>query len=210
MLSYLGTWHLTTGYAPGRTTHSAHPSLVPFQAFQTSDGWIVVACAKEKFFGRLALAIERPDLAADPRFVDFASRGRHREVLLAELEPVFVTRSTAQWATILSDAGVPSGPVQSVQDALVDPHTVARGSVVSVDHPHWGAVHQVASPLRLPGGAAPSRAPRRGENAGEILSQLLGYSAQAVESLTRSGAFGDAVADPLAPANLPDPEAAAR
>ncbi|MBO0877532.1 MAG: CoA transferase, partial [Pseudonocardia sp.] len=74
LLAYPGTWHLTAGYQPKRTHHSAHPSLVPFQAFEAADGWLVVGCAKEKFWRRLTVVLDRPELAEDPRFATFADR----------------------------------------------------------------------------------------------------------------------------------------
>jgi crotonobetainyl-CoA:carnitine CoA-transferase CaiB-like acyl-CoA transferase len=192
MLSYLATWHLTGGHAPARTARSSHPSLVPFQVFETADSWIVVASPKEKFFRRLCGAIGRSDLLEDPRYADFASRGEHRAELLAELEPVFASRPTAEWATVLEAAGVPSGPVQTVEEALVDPQVEARGSVIDVEHPRWGAVRQVASPLRLDGNRVrPRRAPRRHEDADPILQDMLGYTPAAIAALAKSGAFGD-------------------
>jgi crotonobetainyl-CoA:carnitine CoA-transferase CaiB-like acyl-CoA transferase len=191
MLGYLGTWHLTAGYQPGRTTHSAHPSMVPFQAFRTADSWIVIACPKEKFFRRLTEALGRPDLATDVRFADFAGRQEHRAALLAVLEPILASRSTAEWDRMLRAAGVPSGQVQTVADALREPQVTARGGIVDCEHPRWGTVRQVASPLRLAGRAATvQRAPRRNEHAQEILTGLLGYSADAVAGLEGHGAFG--------------------
>ena len=86
MLTYPAIWNLNGDFTPARTHHSAHPSLVPFQAFQTRDGWIVVGCAKEKFWVRLAVAIDRPELASDPRFATFADRLRNAEELLPMLE----------------------------------------------------------------------------------------------------------------------------
>jgi crotonobetainyl-CoA:carnitine CoA-transferase CaiB-like acyl-CoA transferase len=104
LLGYLATWHLTAGYEPVRTELSAHPSLVPFQNFATADGWIVVACAKEKFWLRLTQAIDRPDLAVDERFTSFDGRRRHADALLPELRQVFATRTTATWIEVLPAA----------------------------------------------------------------------------------------------------------
>jgi crotonobetainyl-CoA:carnitine CoA-transferase CaiB-like acyl-CoA transferase len=93
LLGYLATWHLTAGYEPARTEHSAHPSLVPFQHFATSDGWIVVACAKEKFWQRLCTAIGRAELASDVRFATFDARRGHADVLLPTLQGAFTGRT---------------------------------------------------------------------------------------------------------------------
>ena len=102
MLSYIGTWHLTAGYSPARTSSSAHPSLVPFQSFQTSDGWVVVTCAKEKFWERLVGGLGRADLARDPRYESFALRKKHAATLLAELDQCFRQRTTSEWTELLN------------------------------------------------------------------------------------------------------------
>ena len=164
-LCYVGTWVATEGYTPERRRNSAHPSIVPFQNFETADGWIVVSCPKEKFWQRLCDAIERPELRDDPSFIDFAARSQNAERLLGILEPLFRARSTAEWLERLARVGVPSTPVNDVAAALGDPQTVARQSVVEVDHPRLGAVRQVATPLRLSDGEAPlRRGPSRGEH----------------------------------------------
>jgi crotonobetainyl-CoA:carnitine CoA-transferase CaiB-like acyl-CoA transferase len=191
MLGYLGTWHLTRGYQPGRTRQSAHPSLVPFQSFRTADSFIVVACPKEKFFRRFADVIGRPDLCTDPRFTDFTARREHRDALLAEIEPILTTRTSAEWDQALRSAGVPCGPVQTVADALQEPQVTARAGIAEQQHPRWGTVRQVASPLRLGGQPVTAhRAPHRNEHAEEILTGLLGYPADSVARLQADGAFG--------------------
>src|SRR6185436_12947931 len=113
----------------------------------TADGWIVVSCPKEKFWQRLCDAIERPDLRENPDFADFAARSRNGEELLAILEPLLRERTSAEWLERLARVGVPSTPVNDVAAALADPQTVARESVVEIDHPQLGAVRQVATPL---------------------------------------------------------------
>jgi crotonobetainyl-CoA:carnitine CoA-transferase CaiB-like acyl-CoA transferase len=190
MLSYLATWHLNGEFEPRRTAHSAHPSLVPFQNFETSDGWIVVGCAKEKFWRRLAEVLDLPGFLEDPRFADFAARRDHADDLLPELEARFRTRSSADWLDALKDAGVPSGPIQSVAEALADPQTQARGLIVEVDHPRFGTVRQIASPVRVGEGEREyRRAPQRHEHGPEILQGLLGYSGEQVAALAGQGAF---------------------
>ncbi len=191
MLTYPAAWALNSDFVPVRTHHSAHPSIVPFQAFPSADGWLVVACPKEKFWKRLAVVIGRPELADDPRFIDFTAR-RHNAVALIEiLETVFVTRTSKEWLADLTAAGVPSGPVNSVIDALSDPHTAARDMLVTTEHPHFGAVTQVASAVRV--GTEPTvyrRAPRRNEHASEVMREVLGYSGDRLTELREGGAFG--------------------
>ncbi len=190
-LIYQATWTATGRYTPRRMADSAHPSIVPFQAFQTADGWITVACAKPKFWERFCEVLERPDLLDDARFADFAARDRHRDVLLAILGEIMRRRTTDEWVDALTAAGVPNGPVHDVAQALADRHTTAREGVVTIEHPRWGPVRQVASPLRLSGAASPlRRAPQRGEHTDEILQSVCGYSQDAIAALHAAGVLG--------------------
>jgi crotonobetainyl-CoA:carnitine CoA-transferase CaiB-like acyl-CoA transferase len=188
---YVGTWAATHDHVPPRRADSAHPSIVPFQAFQTQDGWITIAAAKPKFWQLLCEAIERPDLLQDPRYADFAGRDAHRDELLAELRAVFLAKPTDHWLTLLTEVGVPIGRVNDVAEALADPQTSARGGVTEIEHPNLGTVRQVASPLRLSGELPPpSRAPFLGEHGEELLRDVLGYDEGRLAALRAEGAFG--------------------
>ena len=190
-LMYVGTWVSTAGFEPVRMPESAHPSLVPFQAFPTADGWIVVACPKQKLWDRPCDVIERPDLAADPRFADFAGRNEHRGELVPELRATFRTRTTAEWVEALGRARLPSAPVNEVAQALSEPQVEARGALVEIDHPRLGTVRQVASPLRVGEDEKPlRRAPFLGEHTEEVLVELCGYSRERVEELVRAEVLG--------------------
>ena len=191
-LAYVGTWVATGSFRPRRIPESAHPSMVPFQNFPTADGWIVVACPKQKFWEQLCAALERPDLVADPRFADFAGRNEHRDDVVGELRAVFRTRTTDEWLETLRAAGVPSAPVNDVAQALADPQAEARGALVEIEHPRFGAVRQVATPLRVGDEEKPARrAPFRGEDTVQVLADLCGYTPERIEKLSAAGAFGD-------------------
>ncbi|NEN05337.1 CoA transferase [Diaminobutyricibacter tongyongensis] len=184
MLTYPAIWSLNGDFTPRRTHHSAHPSLVPFQAFQVADGWIVVASPKEKFWQRLAEVLGRPDLAEDERFRDFAGRRRNAEELLPILDGIFLTKTEKEWLAVLRAAGVPCGPVNSVAQALADEQTVARGMVVESEHPEFGTVRQVRSPVRV--GTEPveyRRAPQRNEDADYVYTEVLGYDDGQIQRL---------------------------
>ncbi|ANY08518.1 CoA-transferase [Pseudonocardia sp. HH130630-07] len=193
LLTYPGTWHLTEGYEPGRTRRSAHPSLVPFQAFESADGWLVVGCAKEKFWQRLTVVLDRPDLAQDPRFATFAERGRHREQLIPQLEAMFRTRTTDQWLAPLYAASIPCAPIRDVAGALTDPHTLERDLIAETDHEAFGTVRTLRSAVRVgPPGAdrAPTRpAPAMGADTDRVLRGL-GYDDATITALRDSGALG--------------------
>lgn len=194
MLGYVATWQQTAGHETGRTPNSAHPSLVPFQNFRAADGWVVVGCAKEKFWRRLAAAVDRPELATDPRFATFADRSRNADVLLPMLEQIFATRTVDDWVTVLRQAGVPGGPVNTVAQAMTDEQVVARGAIVGVEHPRWGIVRSPASPVRV----GPPRhdhrpAPARDADAEAVLGDLLGYGAADIARARGAGTASETV-----------------
>ena len=197
-LMYIGTWTATAGYVPRRMPESAHPSIVPFQAFPVADGWITVGCPKPKFWERFAAVIGREDLLEDERFADFAGRDRHRDELLPILRAALRERTMDEWLEALADAGVPAGPVYDVPAALEDPHVEARGDLVEIEHPRFGTVRQLASPLRLSGDGEPPlrRGPFRGEHTDELLRELCGYAEDRIRALREAGAFGPEVTAP--------------
>jgi crotonobetainyl-CoA:carnitine CoA-transferase CaiB-like acyl-CoA transferase len=185
-LVYVGTWAASRGYVPPRRRNSAHPSIVPFQNFPTADGWIVVACPKEKFWTLLCGAIEQPELASDPRFASFADRDTIRDELEPLLEAAFLQRPSEEWLAVLAEAGVPSSAVNGVLEA------VGEARLVAYEHSQLGRVRQVASPLRLSDAEPPARpAPARGEHSEAVLVELCGYSAERVRELADAGVFGD-------------------
>ena len=187
MLNYLAAWSLNRGFEPARTRDSAHQTVVPAQAFATRDGHLVVMCMKEKFWRRLCDVLGRDDLAADPRFSDFALRGANREALLGELRRDFAARTTAEWVDLLRGV-VPCAPVQGVSDALADPQVAARGLLVEVDHPTYGRLRETGTPIRMGGGRAPARrAPRLGEDTDDVLARLGGFSRGEIDDLRRRG-----------------------
>ena len=195
-LAYVGTWAASSGAEPRRMPFSAHPSIVPFQVFPTAEGWIVVACPKQKFWLALCEAIGCPDLPDDERFADFAARDRNRDVLVPILTDALGARPARAWLGTLREAGVPCGPVNDVAGGFADPQTVAREGVVSYEHPRLGTVRQAASPLRVGTERAPAlRAPARGEHTREVLGELCGYGADRLEQLERDGVFGPLEAD---------------
>lgn len=191
MLSYPGVWHLNAGFKPVRTRHSAHPSVVPFQAFEAADGWFVIAAPKEKFWQRIAQAIGQPELAEDARFRRLKDRQQNAQELLSLLSEVFLCHSVAHWVSVLSDAGVPVGAVNSVEHALQEPQTTARGLVVEAPHPRYGRIKTLASPVRVGQQVAPARrAPQLGEHTANIVQNLAGLSADEYAAALATGVFG--------------------
>jgi crotonobetainyl-CoA:carnitine CoA-transferase CaiB-like acyl-CoA transferase len=189
MLSYPATWYLSSGFRTTRLPLSAHPSVIPFQFFRTSDGHVALACPKEKFFVALVAAMGIPDVAEDPRYSTFDARRGHRTELLDILESRFVQRTTAEWLALLRGV-VPIAPVRSLEEALDVDELEGRGMLASFDHPEFGTVRSVGLPISV-GGYRPEyrRGPRLGEDTRDILADL-GYTDDEVARLARDGAFG--------------------
>jgi crotonobetainyl-CoA:carnitine CoA-transferase CaiB-like acyl-CoA transferase len=190
LLTYLATWSATAGYVPARLPNSAHPSVVPFQNFRTSDGWIVIACPKQELWERLCRAIGRDDLLEVPAYATPAARHEHRDEVLSELSRTLMTRSADEWLAVLTAAGVPAGPINDVAAALRDEQVLAREDIESYRHDRLGEIRRVRSPLRLTGPRrVPTRAPRLGEHRYDVLAEA-GISAEEQESFAAAGAFG--------------------
>ena len=183
MLSYFAAWALNRDWEPARVPASGHQTLVPAQNFRTADGWIVVFCAKEKFWLSLVRLMGLPALASDPRFDAFPGRLAHKDALLPILEERFATKSTGEWLGLLR-GHVPCAPVNSVREALEDEQVLAREMIVEIDHPVFGRMRQVASPIKTEGAiTAPAPAPRLGEHTDTLLQDVLGYGAATIERL---------------------------
>jgi formyl-CoA transferase/CoA:oxalate CoA-transferase len=174
LLSYLAADLLNGGGVPERQRLSAHPTLVPAQAFPTADGYVVVMPLANHFFPPLCEAVAMPELASDPRFLDAASRLAHRDELLPLLERRFAERTTHEWVERLSAHEVPVAPVQSVAEALAMPQVQARDMVVQLEHPAYGAYRAVGNPIKISGsGPQPlAPAPTAGQDTREVLGAL--------------------------------------
>jgi crotonobetainyl-CoA:carnitine CoA-transferase CaiB-like acyl-CoA transferase len=179
---------LVTGREPERHGN-AHPNIVPYQAFETSSGLIAVAAANDGLFAALCSALELASLAEDPRFATNAARVEHRGELVPLLSDRFRERSAEDWLADLGAAGVPSGKVRSIPDALEAAAAAGRPATVTVDHPTAGPLDLVASPIW---GAIRTEAtppPRLGEHTAEVLGEL-GQSAEEIEALAARGVIG--------------------
>ena len=189
MLSYPATWYLSAGLVTQRRPLSAHPSVVPFQFFATSDGYVAIACPKEKFFTTLASSIGLSELTGDPRFATFEARGRHRDETLQVLEDRFASRTTAHWLATLRGL-VPIAPVRSLEEALEAAELAGRGMLAAYDHPTLGAVRSVGVPLRVTDFAPTYRpGPGLGADQDDVLGSA-GYSPSDITLLREAGAFG--------------------
>ena len=190
MLSYFAVWTLNRDWIAERTRSSAHQTIVPAQNFPTRDGWIVIFCNKDKFWRDLVETLGAPELAEDARFRTFADRFANKDALLPLLQARFATRTTAEWLARLRGR-VPCAPVNDVRQALADPQVLARDMIVEVEHPDFGPLREVRSPVRTEGEIRhPARAPRLGEHTDQILREILSYSDGTIARLRATGVIG--------------------
>ncbi len=176
---------LLTGAAPVRLG-SAHPSIVPYQAFDAQDAPVMVACGNDAQFARLAQVVGAPEWATDVRFATNAARVTHRSELVRDLAARLASAPRAVWVDRLVAAGVPATPVLTLPEALADPQVAARAMVRTVDDPVAGPVPALASPF---GAAArpPGPAPRLGGDTVAVLRAALGLDDAAIAALVSTG-----------------------
>jgi formyl-CoA transferase len=176
-LANVGSNYLISGEVPQRYGNG-HPNIVPYQTFEASDGWVILAVGNDRQWSRFCVAVERPDLANDHRFATNAERVRNRSTLVPVLEALFRTRTQSAWLSLLAAADVPVGPVNTVDRALSGPQVEARRMVQTIDHPAIGPLRIVASPLKLESTPPTIRRhpPTLGEHTEEILRDLLAES----------------------------------
>ena len=178
---------LATGVSPG-PLGSAHPLTAPYQAFETSDGWITVGGSNQATWHRLVGVVGLPDLAEDARFLENADRMQNVNELAAVLSERFKTRPTAEWLRLLEEGGVPAGPVASIGEMLEFPQTFARDMVVEVEHSKLGPVRTIGFPVKFSETpvSVEQGAPLLGEHTREVLVEL-GYSEGEIEELVGRG-----------------------
>ncbi|MCC7346638.1 MAG: CoA transferase [Variibacter sp.] len=189
LLGYMGTMWLTNGEVP-RPPGSAHEYTVPWQAFETKDGYVVVATRQDNFWRKLCVVLEAPGLAEDARFATNAGRVKHRDELEPQLEALMRMRTTADWLARMRAADVPCAPVNNIDGAFSEPPVAEREMIVEYDHPDVGKVRLPGNPIKMGGmeGTISKPAPRLGEHTNAVLQSLLGLSEADVTRLRAAGA----------------------
>ena len=186
-LSYVGAWHLSRGYQPARMPDSSHPSQLPSQVLPTRDGWLVVFCAKEKFYRNLVEILGAPHLADDPRFDSFKTRLKNREALSVALKQKTELKTTAEWLQLLKDH-VPCAPVNSVEEAFQDPQVKRDDMVLDLPHGELDPVRVVGSPIKISDYAhSHHRGPALGEHTDVLLKSILGLSSDEINAYKTDG-----------------------
>ena len=181
---------LIGGTVPVRSGNG-HPNIVPYQAFATADGHIILAVGNDEQFRRFCEAAGCAHIAADPRYLTIAERNAHRDTLIPALAEVLRQRSSRDWVERLEAAQVPCGPINTIKDVFEDPQVIARGMRLDLPHPRAGTLPSIANPIRFSGTPieythAP---PVLGQHTDEVLRDVLGLDDAEIEQLRRDGAL---------------------
>jgi len=176
--------YLVGGTVPQRLGN-AHPNIVPYQDFPTGDGYMIIAVGNDAQFARLCVELGLPELAQDSRFSTNPQRVVHRALLIERLCGVTRSRSTAHWIAALENAGVPCGPINSIDAVFADPQVRARAMQVQLPHPVSGSVPLVANPLKFSETPVTYRMapPTLGAQTREVLMDRLGMTTEDIERL---------------------------
>ncbi|RPI06167.1 MAG: CoA transferase [Zetaproteobacteria bacterium] len=168
---------------------TAHTSIVPYQAFRTEDGYLILGGATDRLWVKLCEALELPSLARDPAYATNEQRVRHREDIVRLLEERLVTKTRAEWEAILAPTGVPCGAINRMDEVFSDPQVRHLDMVLEAIHPRTGPIRMVRNPVTFSETPVDLRQPppRLGEHTEEVLRDLLGFSAAHIRELQAAG-----------------------
>ena len=187
-LANQATNYLVSGTVPQRLGN-AHPNIVPYQSFNTADGYLMLAVGNDRQFAACVKCLGIAELADDPRFSSNAKRVAHRDSLVDLLARQFSKRSTGDCLQLLTEAGVPCGPVNDLQQVFSSDQVKARKLLQTLSHPVAGDIPVVANPVRF--SATPvslhSAPPLLGQHTREVLEKELGFSVDRIDQLRRGG-----------------------
>lgn len=187
-LTYVASGYFATGTRPPRYG-SAHPTIAPYQGFATKDGDLMLAVGNDAIWRRFASVAGLADLLEDPRFTTNPLRVEHRDELLPLVADAMAARTSVEWVEVLDAAGVPVGPIQTVDEVVTDPQVLARGMIGEVKHPTAGTVRTIGCPVRLTATPPQVRTapPLLGQHTDDVLAEL-GVDQERLAALRASGA----------------------
>ncbi|KAL5416858.1 hypothetical protein PMIN03_001923 [Paraphaeosphaeria minitans] len=189
MLANIASSALISGQKDSGRWGTSHPSIVPYKAFKTSDGDILLGGGNDRLYGVLCTRIGKPEWILDDRFKTNALRVQNRDTLEELIESETRQKTTAEWLDILEGCGMPYAAINDVQATLTHEHTIARGMVQEIEHPSCGPIKLVNTPVKYsestPGIRTPP--PTLGQHTDEILRDTLGMGSEDIESLRREG-----------------------
>jgi crotonobetainyl-CoA:carnitine CoA-transferase CaiB-like acyl-CoA transferase len=188
VLANQGANYLATGESPARLGND-HPNIAPYQVLKTADGSVIVACGNDNLFRKFCEVAGQPALADDARFATNGKRVANRAELTRILSEIMVKRSMRQWLDALEAAGVPCGPINSLEQVFAEPQAVARGLRMEMPHPTAGKVSLVRSPMRFSETPVQHEVPppTLGQHTEEILRDLLKKNPSEIAKLRSEG-----------------------
>lgn len=172
-LANVASNYLISGKLPKRHGN-AHPNIVPYQSFQSSDGWFAIAVGNDRQFERLCAVLDRLEFASDEKFKTNAARVQNRDELIEMFKPVFRADSTAVWLKKLEESQIPCGPINDFEQVFGMPAVAERDMLIEMDHPTIGKLPLVGSPLKMSETPVEYKSPPplMGEHTQEILQEL--------------------------------------
>ena len=187
MLINVASNYLTAGRNAGRFGNG-HPSIVPYTTYQAADAMVAIGIGNERQFGRVAEVLGHPEWAKDPRFTSNRARVENRDVIDGFINEALSHDDADVWLDKLKAVGVPCGRINSVADALDDPHTAARDMIETVEHSTIGALKMLGIPFKFSGTACSVRRapPTLGQHNDEILKGELGLDEKAIAELRQA------------------------
>ncbi|MBF8984212.1 CoA transferase [Lutibacter sp. B2] len=182
--------YIVTG-TPPRPGGNKHPSIIPFESFETKDGDVMIAAGNDNLWAKLCKGLKREELIDDKRFKTNPLRDENYEALRPILADAFKLNNTMQWQKIFDDIGVPNSPINSVDKVLENPQVIARDMIVEMKHPVAGTLKIPGIPIKLSATPGDIRmpAPILGEHTDEILKELLSYDDANISKLREENIF---------------------
>ena len=180
--------YFATGESP-RPLGNAHPNIVPYQTFTTSDGALILACGNDNLFNKFCDVAGCTHLAKDPRFSTNGERVKNRDEITCLLNEIFLNRPTKEWVTLLDDAGGANGPINTIEKVFEEAQVLARGMKIELPHAAAGKVPLVASPMKFSGTPIKHEIPPPvlGQHTDEILKGVLKKNEAEIAKLKAGG-----------------------
>ncbi|MDF2547618.1 MAG: carnitine dehydratase [Anaerosolibacter sp.] len=182
--------YVVTG-TPPKPAGNRHSSITPFEPFETSDGEIMIAAGNDALFVKMCELFGTEEWVQDERFKTNPQRTKHVEELVPLITAVTKTKTTKEWQDLLDKAGVPNGPINTIDKVMEDPQVLARDMIVEVDHPVAGHLKMAGVPIKMSEtqGTVRTHAPLLGQHTEEILKELLGMSTEEIDALKNENIF---------------------
>ncbi|MDQ0338191.1 crotonobetainyl-CoA:carnitine CoA-transferase CaiB-like acyl-CoA transferase [Caldalkalibacillus uzonensis] len=182
--TYLAGNYFASGKDP-EPQGGAHPNIVPYQLFESADGYFNVAVGNDSLWAKFCQVIGEEELIDHPKYKTNADRVRHREELIPYLQNIFLKRTSKEWVEAFEEAGIPAGPVLKLSEIFTDPHVLAREQLVEVEHPTAGKVKMTGIPVKLSDtpGEIKDHPPLLGQHTEEILTKYVGLEEKKIKEL---------------------------